>query len=93
MRPVRAGALLLVGVMACCLVAGGQPPTFRTDTSEDDKLPWYQLVDGEFPPKGSSHYFAGELIEVDHVNRTGTLRIDRTDKQRRSHWDLPVDFT
>jgi hypothetical protein len=36
---------------------------------------------------------AGELIALDHVNRRGTLRPDRTDAQRRGDWDLPLDFT
>tara|TARA_R110002096_G_scaffold24760_6_gene77937 strand:- start:11705 stop:12838 length:1134 start_codon:yes stop_codon:yes gene_type:complete len=67
-------------------------PAFRTDASTDDSLPWFQIVDGEFPPEGSAHYFSGELIGIDPVNRKGTLRVDRTDQQRRSHWDLPVDF-
>lgn len=66
---------------------------FRTDDNPDEKLPWFQPESGEFPPEGSAHYFSGELISVDHVNRRGTLRVDRTDAQRRSHWDLPVDFS
>ncbi|WDI40609.1 hypothetical protein [Bremerella sp. P1] len=66
--------------------------TFRTDTSEDEKLPWYQTVPGQFPPEGSAHYFTGELVGKDHIHRTGTIRVSRTDKQRRSHWDLPIDF-
>ncbi|MBI1246634.1 hypothetical protein GC197_02175 [bacterium] len=65
---------------------------YRTDANQDEKLPWYQTVPGEFPPEGSAHYFTGELIKVDHIHRTGTLRVSRTDAQRRSHWDLPIDF-
>jgi hypothetical protein len=64
---------------------------FRTDGGED-KLPWFQLKPGEFPPEGSAHYIAGELIALDHVNRTGVLRPDRTDAQRRGDWDLPLEF-
>ncbi|MFN3150154.1 hypothetical protein [Bremerella sp.] len=66
--------------------------TFRTDNSDDEKLPWYQTVPGQFPPEGSAHYFTGELVGKDHIHRTGTIRVSRTDKQRRSHWDLPIDF-
>jgi len=66
--------------------------TFRTDQSTDESLDWYQLEPGKFPPEGSAHYFSGELIQKDHVNRTGRLRVSRTDAQRRSHWDLSVDF-
>ena len=65
--------------------------SFRTDTS-DDTLPWFELVDGKFPPVGSAHYFTGELIGLNPVERTGKLRVSRTDKQRRSHWDLPTYF-
>lgn len=69
-----------------------EAPAFRTDGG-DEKLPWYQLKPAEFPPEGSAHYIAGELISVDHVNRTGVLRPDRTDAQRRGDWDLPHAFT
>ncbi|NBV20421.1 MAG: hypothetical protein EBS05_00245 [Proteobacteria bacterium] len=53
----------------------------------------FQLRPGEFPPEGSAHYVAGELIAFDHVNRTGVLRPDRTDAQRRGDWDYPHPFT
>lgn len=67
-----------------------EPAAFRTDANPDKKLPWYQLVEGEFPPEGSAHYFSGELIKVDHIERSFVLRVDRTDSQNRSHFDLPV---
>lgn len=65
---------------------------YRTDNNQDESLSWYQTKPGTFPPKDSAHYFSGELIKVDHVNRKGILRVDRTDAQRRSHWDLSVEF-
>lgn len=67
-------------------------PAFRTDGG-NEKLPWFQLKPGEFPPEGSAHYIAGELIALDHVNRSGVLRPDRTDAQRRGDWDKPQAFT
>jgi hypothetical protein len=67
-------------------------PAFRTDGG-DEKLPWFELKAGEFPPEGSAHAIAGELIALDHVNRTGVLRPDRTDAQRRGDWDIPLAFT
>ncbi|MCA9122420.1 MAG: hypothetical protein KDB11_19660 [Planctomycetales bacterium] len=77
-----------------CLIASAAiadtPIAFRTDADLDDKLPWFQLVKGEFPPAGSAHYFAGELTKVDHLERSFVLRVDRTDRQNRSHFDLPV---
>lgn len=56
-------------------------------------LPWYQLHTGVFPPSDAAHEINGELIELDHVNRTGKIRPDRTDAQRRGEWDLPIAFT
>lgn len=65
---------------------------YRTDDSTDEKLPWYQLQEGKFPPADAAHYFDGELIGIDHINRKARLRVSRTDRQNRSHWDLPVRF-
>ena len=62
---------------------------FRTDGG-NAKLPWYQLKPGEFPPEGSAHYISGELIQIKHVRREFAIRVDRTDAQNRSHWDLPL---
>ncbi len=71
-------------------VVAAEPP-FRTDGG-DEKLPWFQLKQSEFPPEGSAHAVSGELIAIDHVNRTGTLRPDRDDTQRRGDWDIPRPF-
>jgi hypothetical protein len=54
---------------------------------------WHQLKPGEFPPASSAHEMAGELIGMDHINRTGVLRQDRTDAIRRSEWDQAAPFT
>lgn len=72
--------------------AGEAKPEFRTDANNDESLEWYQIEPGKFPPEGSAHYFAGELIGIDPINRKGALRPDRTDTQRRSHWDRTVQF-
>jgi hypothetical protein len=81
--------VLLCGLLSLTPALAGE---FRTDGG-DEKLPWYQLVPGQFPPEGSAHHIAGELIGLDHINRTGTLRQDRTDAISRSHWDEPLSFT
>ncbi len=47
---------------------------------------------GEFPAEGAAREIAGELIGIDHVNRTGTLRPDRTDSQRTDDYDLSMGF-
>ena len=64
--------------------------TYRTDADADESLPWHQLKEGEFPPPDSAHYISGELISVNHTERKFTLRADRTDRQNRSHFDLPL---
>jgi len=87
---------LLICVHLCASAAtlySSEPPAFRTDDSPDEKLPWFQLVEGAFPPEGSAHYFSGELIGVDHLERSFVLRVDRTDRQNRSHFDLPMEAT
>jgi hypothetical protein len=75
------------------------PPPFRTDADgpitkvvERDGKPveWFKLIDGQFPPEGSAHAVSGELIQVDHLERTFQLRVDRNDSQDRGHWDLPL---
>ncbi|PQO45715.1 hypothetical protein C5Y93_12350 [Blastopirellula marina] len=83
-------ALLFPAVGFVC--SADAEEAFRTDGSDDEKLPWFEIQPGKFPPPGSAHYFAGELIEQDHVRRTGEIRVSRTDQQRRSHWDLPIGF-
>lgn len=65
---------------------------FRTDGG-DESLPWYQVQPGVFPPEGSAHAVSGELIALDHVNRTGLIRPDRDDTQRRGEWDIARPFT
>lgn len=53
----------------------------------------YQLQPGQFPPEGSALHLAGELIQTDHVNRTGQLRPDRRDDQRTDDYDRAMLFT
>ena len=53
----------------------------------------FQLQPEQFPPEGTAHYFAGELIQMDHVNRTGQLRPDRRDDQRTDDYDRAALFT
>ncbi len=66
-------------------------PKYRTDDNPDKSLPWYQLVDGRFPPENSAHAISGELIYVDHLERRFQLRVDRDDSQQAGHLDLPLD--
>jgi len=69
------------------------PNVFRTDSDPaTTRTPWFTLRPGQFPPEKSAHAISGELIAVDAINRTGVLRPDRTDAQRRGDWDLPLPF-
>jgi hypothetical protein len=79
--------------MAGLLADSPVPQVFRTDSSPDSTLPWFQLVEGEFPPPNSAHSISGELIQVDHLERRFLLRVDRNDSQQRGEWDLPIDAT
>lgn len=47
----------------------------------------------QFPKPETSYVISGELTMVDHVNRMGILRPDRSDAQIKYHWDLPHHFT
>jgi len=78
-------------ILALAVVAD-DPPPFRKDGG-DEKLPWFQLKPGEFPPDGAAHEISGELIGVDPVARSGTLRGDRNDSQRTDDYDAALPFT
>ena len=86
-------AFAVLGLVGLSVAAHGGDLSYRTDGGANEKVPWFALKPGEFPPAGSAHYIAGELIAFDHVNRTGVLRPDRTDAQRRGDWDLPLSFS
>jgi hypothetical protein len=58
-----------------------------------DDPPPFAPKPGEFPPEGSAREISGELIGLDHVNRTGTLRVDRSDAQRTDDYDAALPFT
>jgi len=87
--PIMTRPLALALLVAFTSGATRAQEKFRTDGG-DETLPWLQLREGEFPPEGSAHYFSGELIRVDHLERVFVLRVDRTDAQKRSQWDLPA---
>jgi hypothetical protein len=97
----QAFALLLSLTAAALPLHGGDRPAYRTDAdgpsnkkvlgADGKPLEWYQLIDGEFPPEGSAHAIAGELILVEHPQRTFRVRVDRDDSQDRGKWDLPLE--
>ena len=92
MRSISFWLILLGLIAAFANPLRAEEPKFRTD-SGDEKLPWYQLKLGEFPPAGSAHAISGELISVDHINRTGAIRMDRTGSQRTDEYDQALPFT
>ena len=59
----------------------------------DNPPAWTRAVPGEFPAAGTAREISGELIGLDHVNRTGTLRVDRNDSQRTDDYDAAMPFT
>ncbi|MDB6030953.1 MAG: hypothetical protein JWM16_1291 [Verrucomicrobiales bacterium] len=67
--------------------------SFTLAVAAEKKPEPFQLQPGQFPPEGSSHYIAGEMIFMDHVNRVGQLRPDRRDDQRTDDYDRPMPFT
>lgn len=69
---------------------GPLPNAFRIDGDTNTTLPWFDLIDGEFPPPNSAHAISGELIGIDHLERKFYLRVDRNDSQQRGDWDLPI---
>jgi hypothetical protein len=83
--------ILLFLLSAVTVAVADDSPKFRTDDNSDQSLPWFQLVDGEFPPENSAHYVSGELVGVDHLERTITIRVDRNDAQGRALMDYPLD--
>jgi len=97
----RTFSLLLALLAAALPLRGEDKPAYRTDADgpsnkkvlkpDGRPLEWFQLVDGEFPPEGSGHAVAGELILVEHPQRTFRIRIDRDDSQDRGKWDLPLE--
>lgn len=87
-KPLLYGVLLIAATLLL-----GEEPAYRTDSGSNDKLPWFQLKAGEFPPEGSAHAISGELIGVDHVNRKGVLRPDRNDSQRTDDYDIAMPFS
>ena len=37
--------------LSAALLSAADAPKFRTDANPDKSLPWFQLVDGKFPPE------------------------------------------
>lgn len=59
----------------------------------DDPPAWTRHTPGEFPAAGTGREISGELIGLDHVDRKGTLRVDRNDSQRTDDYDQALPFT
>jgi hypothetical protein len=90
----RALFLTSLSLLAAACSGFADEPAYRTDaTAANDQRPWFQLKAGEFPPNDAAHYIGGELIGLDHINRTASIRLDRTDAIRRAEWDQAQEFT
>ena len=71
-------------------VLANEKPKNPKQKKSDDKPDWYRLVDGEFPPENSAHAISGEMIWVDHLERSLRIRVDRSDNQERGVFDRPL---
>ena len=60
--------------LAYATLALGESPKYRTDGG-DEKLAWYKLKAGEFPPPDAAHSLDISLVEIKPAARTGTYRI------------------
>jgi hypothetical protein len=84
-------AAVILALSGSQLLPADPAPAFRTDENKDKSLPWFQLVDGHFPPANSAHAITGELVQVDHLERRFYLRVDRSDTQDRGVFDLRLE--
>ncbi len=58
---------------------------FGAATAQAQEPAEFVPTPGAFPPPNSGHYFAGELVAVDPVNRRGALRLDGDFTNARYH--------
>ena len=65
MRSVASGTRWISALLVCLLVQAAG----AAEKAEFVPQP------GQFPPPDAGHYFAGELVSVDHVNRRGAIRL------------------
>ncbi len=81
-----AHGMALLAILICSI------PSVAAEEAKKDATP-FLLQPRKFPTAASSHYLAGELIQMDHVNRTGQLRPDRRNDQRTDDYDRAHLFT
>ena len=88
-------SLCLAWILSLCVSVslGDEAAKYRTDANQDTALPWFQPVNGQFPPAEAAHYVSGEFIGGDHLERTIRMRVDRNDSQTRDQFDHRVDAT
>ena len=65
---------------------GGIPLFVFCDKNESIAYP------DQFPSLKHAKFMGGEITMIDHVNRMGILRPDRSDEHNKYHWDLPHHF-
>ena len=63
MKPIFCALLAVIGAL------------FSLHLQAEDKKNSYVPKAGEFPVAGTGVYLCGELVEVDHINRRGALRL------------------
>ncbi len=70
------------------ILAAGVATLGADETESQDYVPKL----GEFPPPGSGHHLAGELVTIDPINRRGGLRLDGDFTSNRYHVAQPHEF-
>lgn len=68
---------------AVCILAVGLLPIL-CHAQQEAKI-GYVPKPGEFPPPGAGAYYCGELVEIDHVNRRGAIRLMGDGEDNRYH--------
>jgi hypothetical protein len=75
-------------LLACSLVvhasSGGQEPSTKNQEPGTGAAAPFRPEAGKFPPLEKAHSYRGELVFVDHANRRGSLRVERTGKFYRN---------
>jgi len=71
---IHANAVL--GILLACMICSGMQIV-----SAEEFIP----AAGKFPPQGAGTYYSGELVEIDHVNRRGAIRLVGDNSDDRYH--------
>jgi hypothetical protein len=66
-----------IGMLVCSLVVQTTASSEQPSTKNQEQKV-FRPEAGKFPPLEKAHSYRGELVFVDHVNRRGSIRVQRT---------------